>query len=190
MRKEVGMRSASLFFLLLALIGISSAQDTNFPVGPQYLMNFGSPMFLRPIATPTLSLSAPPPSTFTSLTSLAQEAASAQSSTAPGYADLSEQAAKDRIYWGVVPVTESVSENAGQNSTNNVSEIEISSAQTPGNLPDSIVNAGVIRMVDAQSLSHSGYGIPLGEAAAFWKAHESRAARVYTNADVKRLHGD
>ena len=51
------MRLASLFCFLIALAGISAAQDTNFPVGPQYLITGDSPMFLHPIATPTLSLS-------------------------------------------------------------------------------------------------------------------------------------
>ena len=56
------MRLASFCFLLFVLAGISAAQDMNFAVGPQYLMTSGSPMFARPIATPTLSLDAPLPS--------------------------------------------------------------------------------------------------------------------------------
>src|SRR5712671_2722265 len=34
-------------------------QDTNFPNGPQYLLT-GSPLFARPIATPTMTLQDPP----------------------------------------------------------------------------------------------------------------------------------
>jgi hypothetical protein len=34
-----------------------------------------------------------------------------------------------------------------------------------------------------------GGGITLGEVAMFWKVHKSHAPRVYTNADVERLHG-
>ena len=55
------MRLASFCFWLFVLAGISAAQDMNFAVGPQYLMTSGSPMFARPIATPTLSLDAPLP---------------------------------------------------------------------------------------------------------------------------------
>ena len=50
------MRFCGLLCFLFALAGFSAAQDSNFSVGPQYLTNYGSPMFLRPIATPTLSL--------------------------------------------------------------------------------------------------------------------------------------
>ena len=50
------MRFCGWLCFFFALVGICSAQDSNFPVGPQYLMNYGSPLFMRPIATPTLSL--------------------------------------------------------------------------------------------------------------------------------------
>ena len=43
--------------ILLSGIGTALAQDTNFATGPQYLMNYGSPMFAHPISTPSLSLS-------------------------------------------------------------------------------------------------------------------------------------
>src|ERR1035437_9912047 len=46
---EVHMRLASFCCFLFALVGISAAQDTNFPVGPQYLMTSCSPMFAQPI---------------------------------------------------------------------------------------------------------------------------------------------
>src|SRR3974390_2083443 len=41
---------------LTLLVGVSAAQETNFPVGPQYLVTVENPMLLRPIATPSLSL--------------------------------------------------------------------------------------------------------------------------------------
>jgi hypothetical protein len=31
--------------------------------------------------------------------------------------------------------------------------------------------------------------VTLGESASFWKSHKLHASRVYTNADVERLHG-
>ena len=52
---EVCMRLASLAFLSIALAATAAAQETNFSVGPQYLMISGSPSFARPIATPSLS---------------------------------------------------------------------------------------------------------------------------------------
>ena len=53
------MRSFVCACCLLVLAGICWAQDTNFPVGPQYLMTFGSPLLARPIATPSLSFETP-----------------------------------------------------------------------------------------------------------------------------------
>lgn len=43
----------TLIFISAAAFG----QDTNFATGPQYLITTGSPMFARPISTPTLSFS-------------------------------------------------------------------------------------------------------------------------------------
>jgi len=51
------MRPHWLFVALLVVSGVSAAQDTNFPVGPQYLITYGNPLFLHPIETPSLSLS-------------------------------------------------------------------------------------------------------------------------------------
>jgi hypothetical protein len=50
------MRMFTLFSWLVVLAGCMAAQDSNFPVGPQYLITSGSPLFLRPITTPSLSL--------------------------------------------------------------------------------------------------------------------------------------
>src|ERR1700756_2320969 len=49
-----------LLLVVLSLIGISAAQDTNFSQGPQYLIT-GSTPFLYSISTPTLSLEAAVP---------------------------------------------------------------------------------------------------------------------------------
>ena len=179
------MRLASLLCLLLALTGISAAQDTNFSIGPQYLITSDSPMFLHSIATPTLSLSAPTPG----LSAPASEAPAeppSVSSAPPFQPDLA------RIYWRGPEVTENVSEmgakNANENVSQNPSEIEIASAPLPGALPASILDTGVTGMTDAQSLRQRGYGVSVGETASFWKAHKPHASRHYTNADVQRLH--
>ncbi len=42
------MRLVSLFLLSFVMMGISSAQDTNFPVGPQYLMTLDNPLVRAP----------------------------------------------------------------------------------------------------------------------------------------------
>src|SRR5580658_1625867 len=46
--------------LVLSSEGIAFSQDTNFATGPQYLMNYGSPLLARSISTPSLSLTGPP----------------------------------------------------------------------------------------------------------------------------------
>lgn len=179
------MRLATLFCSLLLMAGFTAAQDTNFSVGPQYLMTSGSPLFAQPIATPSLSLSTPP----ASLSASATEATSEPSSSSAG---LPSQPDLTRIYWGKPEVAENaggnVAENASENATQNVSEIEITSAQPTSPLPASILDTGVTAMTTVQALRQRGYGVPLGDTAAFWKSHKPHAIRVYTNADVQRLH--
>jgi hypothetical protein len=162
------MRLASLFCIPLALVGISAAQDTNFATGPQYLMASGSPIFAQPIATPSLSLEAPLPG-IPSLPAIGPAVENESYTTNP---ELRHQADLFPIYYGS-PM---------------ISDIEITSAQPASALPASILDVGVTGMTSAQSLRERGYGVPLGDTAAFWKAHKRRAARVYTNADVQRLH--
>ncbi len=182
------MRLASLFctvlvLTVLVLTGVSAAQDTNFSVGPQYLVTGSSAMFLRPIATPSLSLSAPlsPVPTTEALPEPSSPFAGA-----PPQPDLT------RIFWGepasAEKSSEPVTENVTENATENENVIELTSAQPSQPLPASFVDPGVTSMTNAQSLRMWGFGVPLGETAAFWKTHKPHAPRVYTNADVQRLH--
>jgi len=184
------MRFVSLFCLLFALAGIAAAQDTNFSSGPQYLITASSPLFIHSIATPTLSLSAPLPAPNAPFSEALPEPTSPVAGlSASGLA---------RIYWGPPPASEKISETASEAVTGNVSEnviesenvneIEISSPQVPVALPASFLDTGVTAMTDAWSLRMRGYGVPLGDAAAFWKTHKPHAPRVYNNSDVQRLH--
>jgi hypothetical protein len=162
------MRLACLFCISMALAGISAAQDTNFSAGPQYLMTSGfSPLFNRPIATPSVSLEVPLPE-IQSLPAIGPVVENEPFTTNP---ELPRQPDLFPIYYGY-PMP---------------SVIEITSAEPPRALPASIVDAGVTGFTDAQSLRERGYGVPLAETAAFWKAHKPHAPRVYTNADVQRL---
>jgi hypothetical protein len=173
------MRPSTIICLLLALAGISAAQDTNFPEGPQYLVTSNSPMFLRPIATPSLSLSSPPPG----LSAPATEALPQPPSPTAGL----PQPDLTRILWGEPKEAEPASaENIAENVAENV--IEITSAELPRSLPPSILDTGVTGLTTAQSLREFGYGVPLAETAQFYKTRKPHAPRVYTNADVQRLH--
>jgi hypothetical protein len=164
------MRLCSFFCSMLVLVGICAAQETNFAVGPQYLMTSGSPLFARPIATPSLSLGESRATTIggTSETNAGNEAVA----TTPG---LQGQSDLLSIYYGVPQV----------------SVIEISKPETSArNLPASITNVGVMEATDMPSLRQRGFGVTLPEAASYWKTHKRSASRVYTNRDIERLqHG-
>jgi hypothetical protein len=167
------MSLASLFCLLCALAGTSAAQDTNFSAGPQYLITGGSPMFLHPIATPSLSLE---PSV-AEVQSLPQIGPVVEDQSFVVSPEPRRGADLFPIFYGS-PTTETAT-----------SVVEITSAEAPLSLPASITEVGVTGVVDAQSLRERGYGVPLGDTASFWKAHKPSAAHhVYTNAEVQRLH--
>ena len=163
------MRLASLFSLLFALMGISAAQEMNFPPGPRYLMTSGSPLFARSLATPTLSLDTPLPP----LPSLPEVGPVVSDQPFIPNPQLQQGPDLFPIYYGYP----------------RPSVIELVSTEQPRELPASIVDPGVAGITNAQSLRDWGYGAPLGDTASFWKTHRPHAPRVYTNADVERLHG-
>jgi hypothetical protein len=162
------MRLATVYCFLFALLGIGAAQDTNFPLGPQYLRT-GSPLLLRPIATPTLSLDTPLPP----IPSLPEVGPVVHDQPFIPNPILLQGPDLLPIYYGY-PMP---------------SVVVFISDESPGELPASIVDSGVVGMTDVQSLREQGHGVPLGEASIFWKAHKSHASRVYTNVDLERLHG-
>jgi hypothetical protein len=159
--------------ILLSGIGTALAQDTNFATGPQYLMNYGSPMFAHPISTPSLSLSG---------TLLEVGASNATAGLAAG-ADTQTAAPTSRpaadlfpIYYGPPPAS--------------VIEISFAESQAPPNpLPASILDTGVWQVTTVQALRERGYGITLAEAAALGKERARHANHIYTNDDITRLHG-
>jgi len=160
------MRLAGLFLFLIALIGAAAAQDTNFAMGPQYLIT-GDTMLLHSISTPSLSLNTPLPE-------LASEPETAQPAANVAYAQnpgMEHQADLFPIYYGYT----------------RVNVVELESPETTPTIPESLGNFGYLA-TDAPTLRELGYGIPLGDAASYWKAHKPHAPRVYTNADIQRLH--
>lgn len=195
---------------LLALVGFSFAQDTNFSAGPQYLVATGSPMLLRSIATPSLSLGEAQP---VAASAGANETTAEQ--TTPSSASPSDSFLGG-VYWGEHKSTEIVgrrletpsmapsdtawymnsvasqsvsalttaSAEAAEVSSGS-SVIQLSGAQLPSNLPSSILDVGVTGTANAQSLLARGYGLPLGDVAAFWKSHKRSAPHVFTNSDVR-----
>ena len=175
--------------LLLILCGFCVAQETNFSTGPQYLMNYGSPLFFRPIATPNLSLSTPPATT---PGAPAEEGTGEPDTRVVG--GFKNQAAIDRIYWGVTPAGTPIpppeeKPNPSQTEMSTAAGsnvIELSSGEPSRPLPSSIVDVGVAAVVEGQA----GYFVPVGEAAAYWKANKPALSRTFTNADIARLHSN
>jgi hypothetical protein len=171
------MRLCGLLLFGTTLVGMSAAQDSNFSVGPQYLMNYGSPMFMRPIATPTLSLSETAP-----VALAASEATSSPvGNSAEGSVVVPQPSNLASVYWGGRESATAVETSA---------VIEASGAAPPANLPPGILNVGVQETVDARELRERGVGVSVSEASAFWKGHKPRAVRVFTNRDVEKLHGE
>lgn len=205
------MRLLHFLLPLLLLSAISFAQDTNFSTGPQYLVTSSSPMFLRPISTPSLSLSQLLP-----MTNAISETASILAEETPLPPGMNTQTFLSTVYWGDHTATEiegrlittpSLSLSATPaNATAAASEaettaanaaalpsspqlgpslIEISSAPLPRPLPASFFDTGVTGTADFRSLLQRGYGLSLGEIAAYWKSHKRPAPRVFTNSDVR-----
>lgn len=161
------MRPACLFCLLFALIGISAAQDTNFPTGPQYLLT-GSPLFARPVATPSLSLDAPLPP-IPDLPDVGPRVVNQPYIPNP---ELQNQPDLLPIYYGY-PMP---------------SPVELLPTDSPKELPQNVVDIVDFVITDVRLLRERGYGMTLGEISSYWKSHEPHATRVFTNADVERLH--
>lgn len=154
----------TLFLFTLLVSGVSPAQDTNFGTGPQYLITSGNAKFLRPIATPSMSLDAPLPG----IPTLPQIGPPV--SEQPYVPDplLANQPDLFPIYYGSpeMPVIE-LSGNA------------------PREVPASINDTGYVAVTSVQSLAERGYGVSVAEEASSWKTHKRAAARVYTNADIR-----
>ena len=166
--------------LVLSALGMAFSQDTNFATGPQYLMNYdlmnhGSLLFAHPISTPSLSLTGPP---------LEVGASNATEGLVAGAANRTPSSQRRPevdffpVYYGAPPPASIIAIRFPE-----YSEL------TKSGLPASILDTGVWQMTTAQALRERGYGITLPEAAAYEKAQTRHATRVYTNADVDRLHG-
>jgi hypothetical protein len=162
------MRFSRPIVLAFFLAGISFAQDTNFSAGPQYLITTGSPEFLRPIATPSLSLDAPLPS----LPAPPQIGPSVTGQPYVSNPELQHQPNLFPIYYGYPEVR----------------VVELTSNVPLRELPVSFNEGGFVNVPSEQWLLQHGYGVTLADAAADSRAHQRPASHVYTNKDVERLH--
>ena len=165
-----------LLFVMSAL-GMALGQDTNFPAGPQYLVSAGSPLFARPISTPTMSLTGSP---------LEVGASDATGVLIPGAEDqtvLPPQAVSEPatdlfpVYYG----------QAGARASDVAPQEASTETSSPSILPTNFLDTGVEQTTTVQVLHERGYGVSLPQAVARTKARLRPAPRVYTNADIDRL---
>ncbi len=163
----------SCILFVLSTLGVAFCQDTNFPSGPQYLMTSGSPVFARSISTPSMTLAGPPLEVGASNATGSLVAGADNQTVLPPRADALPKIDLFPIFYGRPPA--------------NVIEISAPS-ESSSNLPSGILDTGVWQMTTAQDLRERGYGVTLVEGAAYGKAHTRHANRVYTNADIDRLH--
>ena len=205
------MRLQPFLVLFVALVGISAAQETNFSVGPQYLITTGNALLLRPIATPSLSLSGG---------GLAGTSDVPRPVEVPAFAPDETIVYLQNVYWGghhpeevfgrrLEPPTMTPDQTAwymnyvarqtaaeqapsvetaegSAQASGNPQVIELAGGPMPANLPSSFFDSGVTGMADPQSLLQRGYGLSLGEVAAYWKTHKRQAPHVFTNQDLHR----
>jgi hypothetical protein len=164
----------SLF--VLSALG-AFAQETNFATGPQYLMISGSPQFARSISTPSMSLAGPPLEVGASNATGALTPGAGDQNVLPPSPDALPLVNLSPILYGVRPPS--------------VIEISVpANSESSGNqLPPSILDTGILQLTTPQALRQRGYGLTLPEAAANSKALTRHATRIYTNADLDRLHG-
>ena len=167
------MRAPSLLLLLIVLTGITAAQSTNFPVGPQYLITTDSTLFLGPIATPSLSLEPMPPPAVPAAPTEPQNGVTLAWQPPPP----SSNTYLPSVYWG----ERWVNHVLGVEEESSV--IEINSSEPIQNLPAGLFDPGVAGVSDAESLH--AYIAPLGDTAKLWKARKPSGRRVYTNDDLK-----
>jgi len=155
-----------LLFVPTLLVGMSFAQSTNFPTGPQYLITTDSPQYLRSIATPSISLN----TTLTPLPDLPQIGPPVSNQAYSVNAAQQGQANLFPICYGYPRVV----------------DVELST-EPVRELPASVNDTGYLNVPSAQSLRGSGLGATPAEAAAYSKRHKSPTTRVYTNTDLQKL---
>ena len=146
----------------LATLASAQSRQTDFPVGPQYLVTTPSTLFLQPIATPSAS-----PAQMLGMVS--PQTGQAEPITING-----QLANLPAIFWGWT--------SPGQTTV----WAALSPAVSSG-LPADFLDLGVGAIVTDEWLREFQRNNSVAEAARYWKTNTNRATRLYTNADIDRL---
>jgi hypothetical protein len=176
------MRISSLIFslsamgLFLTVAGSVAAQDTNFSTGPQYLVTQGSPLFARPISTPSISLE-------TQMQQPAEHDAGGKPLVETGIPPAQAQSDQQppvkfsSLYYGT-SVASSVPQPVPE------SELE---PTFPQQTSKRIFESGVAELLDPQALRRLERGASLAEEVSRWKNLKITSPHTYTNEDIERL---
>jgi hypothetical protein len=149
--------------LLACSFAVAQQPETNFPIGPQYLITQPYPTILQPIATPSFEPWQP-----TGVVSPQTGEAGPVLITIPAYLP--------SVYWGYEPP--------------GYVQIEAPEAAAASkNLPPDYIEVGVSDIATPSWLDEHGYGMSLAQLAHYWKAQHLHATHVYTNEDIERLNG-
>jgi hypothetical protein len=162
--------------LLLTFTGSVAAQDTNFATGPQYLAIQGSPLFARPISTPSLSLE-------TQMEQPSEHVAIAESpveATAPPAEAQADRA--PRVDFFTFYYASPLAGNFGEAISGQ--ELE-PAAERQG--PEKTFDVGVSQVMDARSIRLLGSGATLADQSAQQKSRKPTPSHTYTNEDIERL---
>jgi len=153
---------ACAVILAVALAALAQSRQTEFPIGPQYLVTTSSTLFLQPIATPSVSASQ-------MVGMVSPQTGQAEPITIHG-----EPANLPAIYWGWT--------SPGQTTVWTVFSPAVSSG-----LPADFIDLGVGAIVTEEWLQEFQRNSNVAEASRYWKTNTNRAAHLYTNADIDRL---
>lgn len=164
------MRLAFLFSLIVAMAGIAAAQqsETNFPVGPQYLITQPYPTILQPIATPSMQPSQQP-----GVVSPETGEAGPVMINIPAYLPW--------VYWGYAP--------PGAVEVAPAPQEQAEASPASSQLPAGYVNLGVTAMATPTWVRRHDSGMSVAQVARYWKSQHLQAKHVYTNADIEHLNG-
>jgi hypothetical protein len=146
----------------LAVWASAQSRQTDFPVGPQYLVTTPSTLFLQPIATPSAS-----PAQMLGMVS-------PQTGQAEPISINGQVANLPAIFWGWT--------SPGQTTVWTVFSPAVSSG-----LPADFLDLGVSAIVTGEWLREFQRNNSVAEASRYWKTNTNRAIRLYTNADIDRL---
>jgi hypothetical protein len=177
---------STLFGTLLVLLGASCAvgQDTNFATGPQYLMQ-GPARFARPISTRSISLSGPPLELGASNATAALIPGASNEEVLPPNADALPAVDLFPIFYANTSASDLKLSFLAEPfpDAQRQAVYSVLPLKTPGPAPEPSSN---------RLAANSGAGTrgteSLAEVAAYDKARTRHATRVYTNADIDRLH--